>query len=142
MIKLHELIGKAAEEHVEIVKLKEQITGNKFIEDLSSDCFTAGAEFVVNNIMALQNHFPLMGVITIQVDPNATENKLISANMSGLNPMELVELLMRFAQGQLDKTTGMAQELVLMPKVEAARRRAFEDSLAVVREERKLYKPD
>lgn len=134
MIKLHEIIQKASWAYSEGTPGEDGETEERAFKD--------GAEFVIDNIIAVKNHFPIVGIVTIQVDPIEPEKKLVSAKMSGLNPSELVDLLIRFTQGQLDKIpTGMVQQLVLMPKDEALRRQAFQDSLDVVKAGSKIIKP-
>jgi hypothetical protein len=141
MIKLSQIITLASKEYAKEELGEEPFADNPDAVESITDNFKAGAKFVIDNIMALQNHFPLVGIVTIQVDPNEPDNKLISAKMSGVNPVELVELLRRFSQTTLDKA-NVREELVLMPKDEARRREAFQKSLAEVRASRELIKPD
>lgn len=141
MIKLHDIIKKAAEaraiEHLGEERYKETPA---FAQPILDD-FKAGAEFVIDNIMVLQNHFPLVGLVTIQVDPNDPDSKMVAAKTSGINPRELVDLLHRFAQGTLDKSLE-DKVLVLMPREEARRRDAFQETMKAVNATWVPSKPD
>lgn len=140
MIKLHEIIKNAAENYA-AEEIQNYVDHTPIDEANVEDDFKAGAEFVIDNIMALQNHFPLVGLITIQVDPNDPDSKMVAAKTSGINPRELVDLLHRFAQGTLDKSLE-DKVLVLMPRDEARRREAFKEAMKAVNANWVPSKPD
>jgi hypothetical protein len=124
MIKINDIIQKTAFEYAEDISGEEGETAQTAFKD--------GAEFAVNTILGLQNQFPLLGIITIQGDPNDKEAHKLTVKMTGLNEAELIDDLLNLVQSRLQAhKTGMV--VVTMPEAEALRRKAFEESLAVVR---------
>lgn len=137
MIKLHEIIKQGAKDRA-IAHLGEERYNETpaFAKPIEED-FTAGAEFVLENILALPNQFPLKAIITIQGDPNDEQAQRLSIKSSGMKEPELIDSLLRFIQSRLS-AHGTGYEIMMIPHDEAVRMKAFKESLALVKDRGKL----
>jgi hypothetical protein len=137
MIKIHEIIKQAAQAHAKETLGEDQYRDNPDAVESITDDFKAGAEFVLENILALPNQFPLKAVISIQGDPHDQTAQKLSVKSSGMTEPELIDTLIRFIQSRIT-AHGSKHELMMIPHDEAVRMKAFKESLALVKDQGKL----
>ncbi|MGY6521991.1 MAG: hypothetical protein ACXIUD_09700 [Mongoliitalea sp.] len=137
MIKIHEIIEQGAEARALEMLGKERMESAPAAADAIKTDFKAGADFIIEQVLGLQNQYPLIGIVTIQGDPNDEEKRMVSAKTTGIKVIELMDVMQQFIQGTMDRN-GLDFKLVMMPRAEAARREAFQASLEVVKESTKL----
>lgn len=137
MIKINQLINISSKEYAKEELGKEQFCNNPDAVESITDNFKAGADFVLENILALPNQFPLKAVISIQTDPNDKEAQKLSVKSSGMTEPELIDTLLRFIQSRLT-AHGTKYEVMMIPHDEAVRMKAFKESLAIVKDRGKL----
>ncbi|MBS4064200.1 MAG: hypothetical protein KGZ74_06545 [Chitinophagaceae bacterium] len=132
MIKINEIIKNGAQQYADSIPDLKQDEAIELMKD-----FMTGADFVVENILALPNQFPLKAVISIQTDPNDKEAQKLSVKSSGMTEPELIDTLLRFIQSRLT-AHGTKYEVMMIPHDEAVRMKAFKESLALVKDRGKL----
>lgn len=137
MIKLHEIIKQGAK-----ARAIEQLGEERYNETPSfakpiEDEFKAGAEFVLENILALPNQFPLVALVAVQQDPNNEESHKVTVKTSGYHDHQLVSDLLQLVEARL-QANNIKHVVILMPEEEAQRRKAFLESLAVIKQSGKL----